>query len=75
MTFQEVKAMFPAGKVKAMFPAGTLLTHDCWSILILSWRSDGKRATVLFEDGEIQSRREQTIKIYAAQRNVTILLP
>lgn len=60
---------------KDQFPAGTLLTHDCWSVLILAWRSDGKRATVLFEDGEILSRGELTIKAYAARHNVIILLP
>ncbi len=42
---------------KDQFPVGTLLSSDCWSVLILAWRSDGKRATVLFEDGEIEFKR------------------
>lgn len=60
---------------KDQFPVGTLLTRGCWSILVLAWSDDGKRATVLFEDGEIHNRGDLTIKAHAALRNVIILLP
>lgn len=60
---------------KDQFPVGTLLSSDYWSILVLAWSDDGKRATVLFEDGEIHNRGHLTIKAFAAQHNVIILLP
>lgn len=62
-------------KAKDQFPVGTLLSSDRWSILVLAWSDDGKRATVLFEDGEIHNRRDLTVKAHAALRNVIILLP
>lgn len=61
--------------IKDQFPVGTLLSSDCWSILVLAWSDDGKRATVLFEDGEIHNRGDLTIKALAARHNVIILLP
>lgn len=62
-------------KTKDQFPVGTLLSSDCWSILVLAWSGDGKRATIMFQDGYIATCCETYILHFSKLDDTQVFFP